>query len=56
MVMIKVLLAASEGRWTVRMGGVEVTGGTYGVSRGGDSVAIALDVTEPWRPPVCLLA
>lgn len=42
--------AASEGRWTVRLGGVDITGGAYSVSRAGDSVAISLDVTEPWKP------
>jgi hypothetical protein len=39
-----------EGRWTVRLGGVHITGDAYSVSRAGDSVAISLDVTEPWKP------
>ncbi len=42
--------ATTEGRWTVRLGGVDITGGGYSVSRAGDSVTVSLDVTEPWKP------
>ena len=38
------------GRWSFRLAGVPITGGSYGVSRSGDRAAVALDVTEPWKP------
>ncbi len=39
-----------EGRWTIRLGGVEITGGAYGASRNGNSVSVFLRVTEAWKP------
>jgi hypothetical protein len=41
---------STEGRWSMRLGGVMVTGGTYDLLRVDSSVAVGLDVTDPWRP------
>ncbi len=38
------------GNWTIRLGGVEITGGAYRASRTGDAVAVSLDVTNRWKP------
>jgi hypothetical protein len=38
------------GNWTIRLGGVEITGGAYRASRTGDAVAVSLDVTNNWKP------
>ena len=39
-----------EGRWTFRISDIVITGGTYNLMRKGDSVAVEIDVTEPWKP------
>ncbi len=41
---------STAGRWTIHIAGVNITGGSYSVSREGDHVAIELDVTEHWKP------
>lgn len=40
----------ASGRWSFRLAGVPITGGSYRVSREGDRLPIELDVTEHWRP------
>ncbi len=40
----------AAGRWSIRIAGAGITGGSYLASREGDQVAVAFDVTEPWRP------
>lgn len=42
--------AFASGRWSVRVAGVPITGGSYRVSREGDRLPIELDVTEHWKP------
>jgi hypothetical protein len=41
---------SAAGRWSIRIAGVSITGGTYSASREGDRVAVELDVTENWKP------
>ncbi len=38
------------GRWSIRISGVQITGGSYSASREGDRVAVELDVTKHWKP------
>jgi hypothetical protein len=38
------------GRWSIRIMGVVITGGSYRASREGDRVSVELDVTEHWKP------
>lgn len=48
---------SSAGRWSIRIMGVPITGGSYCASREGDRVAIELDVTQNWKPsglPLCM--
>ncbi len=40
----------ARGCWGLRIAGDPITGGTYALSRAGDTVSAGLDVTEPWRP------
>lgn len=42
--------ASAAGRWSIRIAGVSITGGSYSASREGDRVAVALDVTKRWKP------
>ncbi len=42
--------ATARGCWSIRLGGADITGGSYGISRTGNRVAISLDVTENWKP------
>lgn len=41
---------SANGRWSIWIMGVLVTGGPYSASREGDRVAVELDVTEQWKP------
>ncbi len=41
---------SATGRWSIRIAGVSITGGSYNASREGDRVAVELDVTEHWKP------
>lgn len=41
---------SASGRWSIRIAGAPITGGSYRVSRDGGCVAIALDVAEHWEP------
>ncbi len=41
---------SSAGRWSIRIMGVPITGGSYSASREGNRVAVELDVTENWKP------
>jgi hypothetical protein len=41
---------SAAGRWSIRITGVPITGGSYSASREGDRVAVELDVTEHWKP------
>lgn len=43
-------VSSASGRWSMRIAGAPITGGSYRASRDGDRVAIELDVTEPWKP------
>jgi len=48
---------SAAGRWTIHISGVNITGGSYCVSREGDRAAVELDVTEQWKPsglPLCM--
>lgn len=40
----------ASGRWSIRIAGIPITGGSYRVSREGGRVAVELDVTEHWKP------
>ncbi len=40
----------AAGRWSIRIAGVSITGGSYSASREGDRVVVELDVTEHWKP------
>lgn len=42
--------ATETGRWTFRVSEGVMTGGTYAVSRDGDSVTVDIDATENWKP------
>lgn len=41
---------SASGRWSIRIAGAPITGGSYRVSREGGRVGIELDVTEAWKP------
>ncbi len=41
---------SAAGRWSIRIMGVLITGGSYHTLREGDRVAVELDVTEQWKP------
>ena len=41
---------SATGRWSIRIMGVHITGGSYSASRESDRVAVELDVTEIWKP------
>jgi hypothetical protein len=41
---------SAAGRWSIRIAGISITGGTYSASRESDRVAVELDVTENWKP------
>jgi hypothetical protein len=41
---------SAKGRWSIRIAGANITGGSYMASREQDRVAVALHVTECWRP------
>jgi hypothetical protein len=41
---------SSAGRWSIRIMGVPITGGSYHASSEGDSVTVEIDVTERWKP------
>lgn len=41
---------SASGRWSIRIAGISITGGSYRASREVDSVAVELDVTEHWKP------
>jgi len=41
---------SAAGRWSIRIAGVHITGGSYRTSREGERVAVELDVTEHWKP------
>lgn len=48
---------SAAGRWSIRIMGVPITGGSYHASREGDHVAVELDITENWKPsglPFCM--
>ncbi len=48
---------SASGRWSIRIAGVLITGGSYSASSKGDHAAIELDVTEQWKPsglPLCM--
>jgi hypothetical protein len=48
---------SSAGRWSIRIMGVPITGGSYHALGEGDCVAVELDVTENWKPsglPFCM--
>ncbi len=40
----------AAGRWSIRILGLPITGGSYRAARDGPRVAVALDVTDHWRP------
>lgn len=40
----------ASGRWSIRIAGIPMTGGSYCASREGGRVAVELDVTEQWKP------
>ena len=42
--------AVARGRWSIRLAGVLITGGSYSTARTGDRVAVSLDVTDNWKP------
>lgn len=41
---------SAAGRWSIRIAGVSITGGSYSALREGDRIAVELDVTEQWKP------
>ncbi len=41
---------SASGRWSIRITGLPITGGSYRASREGGRVAVELDVTEHWKP------
>lgn len=41
---------SAAGRWSIRIAGTPITGGSYRASREGGRVAVELDVTEHWKP------
>lgn len=41
---------SATGRWSIRIAGIPITGGSYSASREGDRIGVELDVTEDWRP------
>jgi hypothetical protein len=41
---------SASGRWSIRIAGAPITGGSYRASRDGGRVAVELDVTEHWKP------
>lgn len=41
---------SAAGRWSIRIMGVFITGGSYHASREGDRVSVELDVTQNWKP------
>ncbi|VVB96506.1 Uncharacterised protein [uncultured archaeon] len=48
---------SAAGRWSIRIMGVLITGGSYYTLREGDRVAVELDVDEYWKPsglPICM--
>ncbi len=47
---------SAAGRWSIRIAGVSITGGSYSASREGDRLAVGLDVTEHWNPSVLPLS
>jgi len=42
--------AGKTGRWTYRIAGAVITGGSYSLERQGDRVFLEVDCTEHWRP------
>ncbi len=43
---------AAEGRWSVEVDDLPITGGTWRIEgRGAGDVEVHLEVTEPWQPP-----
>lgn len=49
--------SGASGRWSIRIAGVPISGGSYIASREGGRVDLELDVTEPWKPsglPFCM--
>lgn len=42
--------ATASGRWSVRISGIPITGGSYRVMREGIRACVELDVLEHWRP------
>lgn len=41
---------SASGRWSIRIAGVLITGGSYSALREDDRIAVELDVTEHWKP------
>ncbi len=41
---------SASGRWSIRITGVPITGGSYRASREGGRADVALDVTDHWKP------
>lgn len=41
---------STSGRWSMRIAGAPITGGTFRVLREGGRAGIELDVTEHWKP------
>lgn len=41
---------SASGRWSIRIAGVPITGGSYRATREGGHVAVELDITEHWKP------
>lgn len=41
---------SAAGRWSIRIAGVSITGGSYSASREGDRATVELDVIENWKP------
>ncbi len=41
---------SANGRWTIHIAGVNITGGSYCASREDNHVAVELDATEQWKP------
>ena len=42
--------STERGRWSFRISGAVITGGSYNLSRKGNSIAVEIDVTENWEP------
>ncbi|MDP3104707.1 MAG: hypothetical protein Q8M95_08870 [Candidatus Methanoperedens sp.] len=42
--------ASAAGKWSIRITGVLITGGSYLVSHEDDRATVELDVTEQWKP------